>query len=149
MHEEQEFSAANVVMWLLGIVLAIQVGWLAYSAGKDIAAQPFAGQETVQAGASMGAVNEDAAEPANGESIYAGNCAGCHGGSGEGVVGPNLQTAAGWNLAEFSEATLHGVRPDGTELASAMPRFADTGLSGETATDEQMEALHNYIQSLY
>ncbi|MFC6616552.1 c-type cytochrome [Deinococcus radiophilus] len=145
--EHQGFKPAEVAMWLLGIILTIQLGWLAYSLGQGIANQPF--PEGRGAGASMAAVTETDAQPANGQQLFVGNCGGCHGAAGEGGVGPNLQTAAGWTLAEFTQATLHGVTPDGRELATVMPHFADTGLDGAPAEDAQLEAIHNYLQTLY
>lgn len=146
--EHQGFSFAEAAMWLLGIVLTIQVGWLAYSMGQGIANQPFPNGRGEQAGATMTAVTPDTPQPANGPELFAGNCAGCHGANAEGGVGPSLKTAGTWSLAEFTEATLHGKTPDGRTLAPVMPHFADTGFNGAPATDQQLEAIHNFLAGL-
>ncbi|ADY25376.1 cytochrome c class I [Deinococcus proteolyticus MRP] len=146
--EHQGFSFAEAAVWLLGLVLTIQIGWLAYSMGQGIAGRPFADGRGAAAGATMAAVDSSAPQPANGPQLFAGNCAGCHGAKAEGGVGPSLKTAAGWTLAEFTEATLHGKTPDGRSLAPIMPHFADTGFSGEAATDQQLEAIHTYLGTL-
>lgn len=145
-NEEQGFSLAEGAMWLLGAVLTIQIGWLAYNAGHSIAQQPF--PEGQGGGAAMTAATPSAPKPADGRALFAGNCAGCHGAQAEGAVGPNLHHAGAWTLAEFTEATLHGVTPDGRTLSPVMPHFADAGFDGAPATDEQLEAIHNYLASL-
>lgn len=144
--EHQGFSFAEAATWLLGLVLTVQIGWMAYGMGTRIAEQPFPDGRGA-AGATMTAA-DSAPQPANGPELYAGNCAGCHGAQAEGGVGPGLSAAASWTLAEFTEATLHGKTPDGRELAPIMPHFADTGFSGEAATDQQLEAIHTYLGTL-
>lgn len=147
MNEEQQgFSLSEMAVWLLLIVLTIQVGSIAYNMGKSVAAQPF---PNGKGGATAGALAETDAKPINGTQLYVGNCGGCHGGKGEGGLGPSLQAASAWALADFSKATLHGSTPDGRELAPVMPRFADAGLDGAPAEDAQLEAIHNYLKTLY
>lgn len=147
MNEEQQgFSLSESAVWLLLLVLTIQVGSLAYNAGKGIAAQPF---PDGKGGATASALAETDAKPVNGTQLFGGNCSGCHGGKGEGGLGPSLQAASTWTLAEFTQATLHGKTPDGRELAPVMPHFADAGLDGAPPEDAQLEAIHNYLKTLY
>lgn len=83
----------------------------------------------------------------NGSELYAGNCAGCHGGKAEGGMGPALAATKEWTAPQFKDAVLHGKSPHG-ELKSMMPHFGDSGFGGEPATDAQVEAIHNFVKSL-
>ncbi|MDV6374516.1 c-type cytochrome [Deinococcus sp. ZS9-10] len=86
--------------------------------------------------------------PVNGQSLYVSNCVGCHGAEAVGGIGPTLLDTAAWSAADFNGAVLHGQAPGGRTLAPVMPRFAESGFGGETATDEQVEAIHSYVKSL-
>ena len=119
---------------LLGIVLGVG----GYRLGQGLAGGT--------GGAQMGATTAPA--PVNGQTLYANNCAGCHGAQAQGGVGPALKTAAGWTLAQFSPAVLHGQAPGDRALSVVMPHFADTGLDGAPPTDEQLGAIHAYLGTL-
>lgn len=119
-------------------VASVLIGVGAYQLGFNLSGGRSVGAEMVAASAPA---------PVSGQSLYASNCAGCHGGKGEGGVGPALASSAGWPLADFSNSVLNGQNPD-RELSPVMPRFAVTGLDGETATDEQVKAIHDYLGTL-
>lgn len=119
---------------LLGIVLGVG----GYHLGRGLAGGT--------GGAQMGASTAPA--PVDGQSLYANNCAGCHGAQAQGGVGPSLATAAGWTQAAFAPAVLHGHAPGGRTLSAVMPRFADVGLGGAALTDEQLGAIHAYLGTL-
>lgn len=85
-------------------------------------------------------------------------CTGCHGAtlSGGPIPGvpsdgpaprnltPDVATGLGsWQEADFAKAIRTGIRPDGTQLATAMPWPAF-----QQMTDEEVSALWRYLQSL-
>lgn len=85
-------------------------------------------------------------------------CTGCHGAtlSGGPIPGvpsdgpaprnltPDLETGLGqWQEADFAKAIRTGIRPDGTQLATAMPWPAF-----QQMTDEEVSALWRYLQSV-
>lgn len=97
------------------------------------------------------------ATPAYGEYL-AKTCAGCHGASFSGgpVPGvpatppfprnltPDVATGLGaWQEADFVQALRTGIRPDGTQLSTAMPWPAF-----KMMTDEELKALWLYLQTL-
>ncbi|MFC6661939.1 c-type cytochrome [Deinococcus multiflagellatus] len=84
----------------------------------------------------------------DGQALYAGNCAGCHGAQAEGGVGPGLADTKAWTAADFREAVLNGQHPSGRTLGTVMPRFAQTGLDGAPATDAQIAAIQAYVKTL-
>lgn len=135
---EKSFSSREITAAVTFAVLGVALGFGAYQAGTRLA------------GTGSGAVV--AATPASatpdGQALFAGNCAGCHGAQAEGGVGPALSTAAGWAKADFKQAVLNGVAPGGRALAPVMPHFAQTGLDGAPATDAQLEAIHMFIQGV-
>lgn len=133
------FSRREIAAALTFTVLAVAIGVGSYRSGLNIAGEG--------AGATMVAATTTDA-PVNGQALYATSCAGCHGAQAQGGVGPGLKDSAAWSDAEFREAVLHGKAPGGRELAPVMPRFADTGLDGAPATDEQIDAIHAYIKGL-
>ena len=126
--------AAAVTFLTLGTVIAVS----SYHAGVRMSGH--------SGGAEMTAVSSKPV--VNGQSLFAGNCAGCHGAQGQGGVGPALGESKAWTPAAFGEAVLHGKHPSGRELAPVMPRFAETGLDGAPPTDEQVEAIHTYLKGL-
>ncbi|MEF2277129.1 cytochrome c [Deinococcus sp. YIM 134068] len=138
MSDDRFFTRREIAAALTFVVLGTGIGVASYRAGLGIA------------GAHAGAVVAAATTPAppNGGTLYAGNCAGCHGAQAQGGVGPGLAETKGWTLAAFGQAVLHGEAPEGRTLASVMPRFADTGLDGAPPTDEQIKVLHEYIKGL-
>ena len=76
--------------------------------------------------------------PVDGAEIYKGRCAGCHGQSGGGGVGPKL--SEGHVVARFPNIADHiAVIHDGR---GSMPAF------GESLTDEQIRAVAEYERSL-
>ncbi|MFC6592178.1 c-type cytochrome [Deinococcus lacus] len=120
---------------LLGVSL-----W-AYHLGGSLAGTPVGGAEL----AATPAAQQTAP---NGESIYVGNCASCHGAAAAGGMGPELKHTAAWSDADFAEAVLHG-KAQGRELAPVMPRFESLGIDGTTPpTEAQLQALHAYLKGL-
>lgn len=92
-----------------------------------------------------GEQTDSAGDVGAGQTIYASNCAGCHGANGQGGFGPSLVTADGpksWTLAQFTTTLREGKTPE-RELAPTMPRFSEQQLS-----DAQIADLHAYIKSL-
>ncbi|WP_051363393.1 c-type cytochrome [Deinococcus murrayi] len=80
-----------------------------------------------------------------GQTVFASNCAGCHGANGQGAFGPSLVAADGpksWTLAQFTTTLREGRTPE-RELAPTMPRYSEAQLS-----DAQILDLHAYIKSL-
>jgi mono/diheme cytochrome c family protein len=73
-----------------------------------------------------------------GATIFASNCAGCHGAGAEGGIGPSLVTEEGpkgWTLAQFTTVLREGKLPEGRELSAVMPRFSDAQLSDTQVAD--------------
>lgn len=139
MSEEKGFSGGEIASAVTFGVLATLIGIGAYQIGyHNLSRAPHGG-------AAMAAATAPA--PVNGQSLYAGNCAGCHGAKAEGGVGPALATAAGWSAPEFSEAVLNGKAPTRT-LSAVMPHFAQQGLDGAPATEEQIKAIHDYLAGM-
>lgn len=80
-----------------------------------------------------------------GQELFAGNCAGCHGADGGGGVGPSLKLADGpksWTEQQFHTVLREGKLPDGKELNSIMPRFADSQL-----TDADIANIFAYVKT--
>lgn len=140
MSDERGFSRGELVGAGVFSVLALLIGLGAYQIG-------FHRISGVQRGAGAEMTASQGPAPVNGQTLYVGNCAGCHGATAGGAVGPALAPAAAWDAAQFKEAVLHGKAPE-KELAVTMPRFATTGLDGAPATDEQLNAIHDYLKSL-
>ncbi|GAA5500637.1 hypothetical protein Dxin01_00361 [Deinococcus xinjiangensis] len=138
--EERSFTAKEVTAVSVFAVLAVLIGIGAYQIG-------YYRISGTQGGAAMSA-NTNTAAPLNGQTLYAGNCAGCHGATATGAVGPSLVPTGTWPLPDFKEAMLNGVAPGGKKLSAVMPHFAQQGLDGAPATDEQVKAIHDYLASL-
>ncbi len=88
---------------------------------------------------------EAAGDAQAGQTVFAGNCAGCHGANGQGQIGPSLVTADGpksWTLAQFKTTLREGKTPD-RELSATMPRFGEAQIS-----DAQVADLQAYIKTL-
>ncbi|WP_221089435.1 c-type cytochrome [Deinococcus aquaedulcis] len=132
------YSGKQVAGFVTFLVLGTVLGLGAYQAGGRLA------------GTGGGAEVSAAAAPStpNGQALYAGNCAGCHGAKAEGGLGPGLVHTAAWASAEFAHAVLDGQSPQGRELGTVMPRFRQTGLDGAPATDAQIAAIQAYVQTL-
>ncbi|QFP78044.1 c-type cytochrome [Deinococcus sp. AJ005] len=99
------------------------------------AAEPVAAGGTADAAPTPNAAKGDAAA---GTTIFASNCAGCHGAGGGGGIGPSLVTdqgPKGWTLAQFTTVLREGKLPEGRELSAVMPRFADAQLSDTQIAD--------------
>ncbi|WP_034385769.1 cytochrome c [Deinococcus sp. YIM 77859] len=133
------FSRREITAVLTFTVLAVAIGTGSYITGLKIAGETAGGAE---------AVSVATGTPVNGQTLYATNCAGCHGPQAQGGVGPALTATKHWTAAAFAEAVLRGRAPDGRELAPVMPRFGETGLDGAPATDEQINAIHAYLRGL-
>ncbi|WP_189088993.1 c-type cytochrome [Deinococcus ruber] len=87
--------------------------------------------------------------PADGSSLFAANCAGCHGPKAQGGVGPKLAgLVKPWTQMQFEHAVLDGKAPEGRTLAPMMPHFRSAGFDGSPPTDAQLRALAQYLQSL-
>lgn len=139
--EERGFSGGEMMGFGIFGVLALLLGIGAYQIGYYRISGVNHG-----AGASMSAAQ--GAAPVNGQALFAANCAGCHGATAGGGIGPALPTVtAPWTPEQFKEAVLNGKSPEKT-LAPTMPHFATTGLDGAPATDEQLNAIHDYLKSL-
>ncbi|WP_189101711.1 c-type cytochrome [Deinococcus knuensis] len=109
------------------------------TAAPDTAATDTAATDT--AAADAGATGDAAA----GQTVFAGNCAACHGANGQGQIGPSLVTADGpkaWTDAQFLTSLREGKTPQ-RELSVAMPRFAEGQIS-----DADVANIHAYIKTL-
>lgn len=88
---------------------------------------------------------ESAGNAGAGETLFASNCAGCHGQQAGGGIGPSLVTAEGpkaWSDAEFLTTLREGKTPQRT-LNATMPRYSQAQLS-----DAQVYDLHAYLKGL-
>ncbi|CAM3278615.1 C-type cytochrome [Deinococcus saxicola] len=135
---ERGFSGREIGAAVTFVVLAGVIALTSFNTGMGMSGGAGAGEMTAAV----------ASAPVNGQSLYASNCVGCHGANAVGGIGPALGVTAAWTPAEFAAAVLHGKAPAGRALAPAMPRFAESGFGGETATDEGVEAIHAYVKSL-
>lgn len=135
---EKGFTGREVGAFLTFVVAGVALGFGAYHAGQGLAG--------TGSGAAVSAAPANAGS--DGQALYVGNCAGCHGAAAEGGVGPSLVPSAAWTGTEFAQAVLHGAAPGGRVLKSVMPRFAQSGLDGAPATDAQVQAIHAFVQTL-
>lgn len=97
-------------------------------------------QEDTASSATPGTEVQASAEA--GQTVYASNCAACHGQNGGGAIGPALNSAATWNLAEFTGSLREGKTPTRT-LNATMPRFSEAQIN-----NQQLADLHAYVQTL-
>lgn len=137
MDTERFFSRRELAAALGFTALALGIGALSYRSGQGMAGS--AGGAAMSAAVTSRVVN--------GQTLYAGACAGCHGAAGEGGVGPSLNASAGWSGTVFAGAVLRG-QGQGRELSAVMPRFEGVGLDGGAATAEQVSAIHAYVKGL-
>lgn len=87
------------------------------------------------------------AAPLSGATLYAANCAGCHGADAQGGLGPKLAgSAKNWTEQVFAAAVLDGHAPEGRTLSPTMPRFRQVGFDGAPPTDAQLKALLAFLQ---
>lgn len=125
----------------------------AATAENETAAGGPSGDEAVTAEGNGSTVQEDTASSATpgtevqanaeaGQTVFASNCAACHGQNGGGAIGPALNEAASWNLAEFTGALREGKTPVKT-LNATMPRYSEAQIS-----NQQLADLHAYVQTL-
>ncbi|AWN24309.1 cytochrome c, class I [Deinococcus irradiatisoli] len=138
MNEERFFTAREITAFVVMVVLVTAVGISSYRTGLNLSGG--------QGAAGMAAASGPA--PVNGQALYAGNCAGCHGAGATGGIGPALKVTSGWTTPQFASAVLHGNIPEGRTLSPVMPRFAEAGFDGQPPTDEQLSAVHDYLKSL-
>jgi mono/diheme cytochrome c family protein len=124
--------AADVpLLPLVLLVLATLISVGAYRLGVGVS-----GVQATAAGRVAAPVRSD------GLSLFAANCAGCHGPQAQGGAGPRLAGwSQGWSAAQFSQAVLDGQAPGGRVLAALMPRFRRAGFDGLPPTDAQLAAL--------
>lgn len=135
---EKMFSGTEIVTGIAFTVVSALIGIGAYQIGFHNLSRA----DHSSGGAEMIAAPKEA--PINGQSLYMGNCAGCHGAKAEGAVGPALKASSGWTNEQFAEAVLHGKAPT-RELSAVMPRFETSGLDGAPATPEQLKAIQEYL----
>lgn len=154
--------------WVLGVVLGLILGiglliMLPHTVSNPEAAAAKAEAPAAAAPAGEASATPPAATPAegeqasstsessaggapnadNGKTFFASNCAGCHGGNAEGGVGPKLDKAAGWTLAQFGSAIHEGKTPE-KELSAVMPRF-----SKDQVSEAQLADTHAYLQKTF
>ncbi len=116
---------------------AVALSVLGYVTGVNVAGSPPA-VTVLQAGAAP-----------RGADLFAANCAGCHGASAQGAVGPKLAgLVRPWTDTAFADAVLDGRAPDGRTLAAMMPHFRTAGFDGSAPTPAQLTALHAYLKGL-
>ncbi|WP_104989518.1 c-type cytochrome [Deinococcus sp. NW-56] len=139
MSGDRGFTRREITAVVVFAALAAAIGIGSYRAGVGVAHETGGGA-IVTAAAGETTVN--------GQALYASSCAGCHGGQAQGGVGPSLAESAAWSEPDFNAAVLHGQAPGGRTLAPVMPRFAESGLNGEEATPERIEAIHTYVKGL-
>lgn len=86
---------------------------------------------------------------AAGKTIFTANCAGCHGPSAKGGIGPNLKDAAGWKYDLFKRALLQGKDDKGVALKAMMPKFTQgfAPNTGKAPTDDQLKSLQLYLKA--
>ncbi|WP_199699687.1 c-type cytochrome [Deinococcus sp. RM] len=116
-------------------------GDMAAGAGASSAAGEAATGGAADTAGDTGAAGDAQA----GQTVYVGNCAGCHGANGQGQIGPSLVTADGpksWTLAQFTTTLREGKTPD-RELSATMPRYGEAQIS-----DAQVADLQAYIKTL-
>lgn len=127
--EELEASTNRVMIWGAVLMLALALIFPVYRL-----VEPLNRDETREAqAASLAAVGED---------LWGFNCASCHGLSGEGGVGPALNSVQ--FLEESSDeqtALLIAVGVPGSQMGSYSQDF------GGPMTSEQIKALATYIRS--
>lgn len=81
----------------------------------------------------------------NGQAIYAGSCAGCHGAKGEGKRGPSLANRVFQEFA--SDAFLRDTIAKGRS-GTIMPPFSQSSTAHRTLSDSDIEATVVYVRSL-
>jgi len=138
MGENRSFTRREVAAILIFTTLAVLIGFGSYRTGQEMAGHGGGADMAAAAGKPL----------VNGQTLFASNCAWCHGAQAQGGIGPALSVIKSWPVADFASAMLHGKAPGGRELAPVMPHFAEVGLDGAPPTDEQVEALQAYIKQL-
>lgn len=132
------FSKSEIISAVVFSIVSALIGIGAYQIGyHNLSGVTHGG------GAEMTAAPKET--PINGQSLYLGSCAACHGSKAEGAVGPGLAASLAWTSEQFNEAVLHGKAPT-RELSAVMPRFASAGIDGLPATAEQINAIHEYLK---
>jgi len=81
---------------------------------------------------------------AEGEDLYARNCAGCHGAEGEGTVGPRLATGP---APDFVQSSV--VKSAGSLAAQILSGNPDRGMPalGGNLTDREVAAIGTYVRN--
>ena len=148
------------------LVLAGSGAFLAYQSGistfaakeavKEKAAEEAKKAQEAQAAASAGGTGGKGTEVQvsgnvkNGDTIYTGNCVGCHMAGGVGGIGPKLAKSevVSWTLDQFKNTMLEGKTPQRV-LGQTMPRWkGGFGATGKPPTDQELADLHSYLKSL-
>lgn len=89
------------------------------------------------------------ADPKAGGTLFASNCAGCHGAKAQGSVGPKLSgEVAGWSFSFFKRAVLTGVDNANVKLSPSMPRFGKVGFAGKKVSDAQLKNMQAFLKTL-
>ena len=107
----------------------------AYLLGRDVAAEETAPD--------AGAARTGAGDPSRGLEIFVKNCTGCHGGAGQGKLGPSLDSPV--FAAHASDAFLRRTIAEGRRN-TAMPAFGSRGGAG--LTDGDLDDLISFIRTL-
>lgn len=113
------------------------------------------GETDAHAGAHMGAGESagagvaaaSAADSASGDAEagknkFATSCAGCHGATAEGGIGPKLNVTKTWSLEQLTAAVREGKSPEKT-LSAVMPHF-----TAEQLSDAEMANIHAFLKTL-
>lgn len=126
----------------VSLLLAALLSVGAYRAGVGVSG-------TQQLQATRQSAGTPVSVSADGPSLFAANCAGCHGTQAQGGVGPKLAgLATGWTAPQFAHAVLDGQAPEGRTLAPMMPRFKTAGFDGQPPTGEQVAAILTFLKKL-
>ena len=128
----------------VSVLVAALLSVGAYRAGVGVSGVGVAGNQTA-----VPSAGTPVSVSAAGLTLFAANCAGCHGAQAQGGVGPKLSGLAnGWTAPQFAHAVLDGQAPEGRTLAEMMPRFKTAGFDGAPPTEEQMTAVHAFLKGL-
>lgn len=89
--------------------------------------------------------NNNGSTGETGASLYAANCASCHGSKAAGGQGPNITGSmsagiGGWSFDDFSNAVRNGIDDENEMLCDTMPHFPASQIS-----DAQLTKIHDFL----